>query len=295
VNLLVLRMMLLMLQASYVWRTWCNLWADSLSRSKSDTYQMFLWTGPQSKKMRVGQALQDFSGFYSEYLCALDETLKFQCVWHSVCVCVCVNLDSLLCCIGYWSKFFSKRRTVQNHCLMDMWAWWKKRTWEPTCSVRSFTNFSQTHSLQYIISSVFLNSMCHYLSKTKFINNFFFKLDRVRFSPLYVFFFLWSKPCNPVQSSWALKWERIDQVLIGWLSRSKPTLAGACLQTHGGSWLTVCASLLILQNIWEIVGGTCLFSSNIPSIKCSWKEDFWATQLCWFQIQHIVHWRLWSV
>ncbi len=95
-----------------------------------------------------------------------------------VCVCVCVDLDSLLCCIGYWSKFFSKRRTVQNHCLLVMWAWWKKRTWEPTCSVRSFTIFSQNHSLQYIISSVFLNSMCHCLSKTKFINNFFFKLDR---------------------------------------------------------------------------------------------------------------------
>ncbi len=37
--------------------------------------------------MRVGQALQDFLGFYSEYLCVLDETLKFQCV-YSVCVCV---------------------------------------------------------------------------------------------------------------------------------------------------------------------------------------------------------------
>jgi len=178
VNLLMLHMML---QASYVWSTWCDLWADSISRSKSDTNQMFLWTRPQSKKMRVGWALQDFLAFYSEYLCALDETLKFQCVYSvcvCVCVCVCVDLDSLLCCIGYWSKFFSKRRTVQNHCLLVMWAWWKKRTWEPTCSVRSFTIFSQNHSLQYIISSVFLNSMCHCLSKTKFINNFFFKLDR---------------------------------------------------------------------------------------------------------------------
>ncbi len=110
----------------------------------------------------------------------------FMCAWWNLeismcltfCTCVCVDLDSLLCCIGYWSKFFSKRRTVQNHCLLVMWAWWKKRTWEPTCSVRSFTNFSQNRSLQYIIGSVFLNSTCHCLSKTKFINNFFFKRDR---------------------------------------------------------------------------------------------------------------------
>lgn len=50
--------------------------------------------------MRVGQALQDFSGFYSEYLCALDETLKFQCV-YSVCVCVCVCGPRLITLL-YW-------------------------------------------------------------------------------------------------------------------------------------------------------------------------------------------------
>ncbi len=194
-------------------------------------------------------------------------------------VCVCVDLGSLLCCIGYWSKFFSKRRTVQNHCLLVMWAWWKKRTWEPTCSVRSFTNYSQNNSLQYIISGVFLNSMCHYLSKTKFSNNFFFKLDRVRFSPLFVFFFLWSKPCKfqyNLHEHWNGK-ELIRYLLAGFQDPSPHLreLAFKLMEEVGLQYVLHYLSYRIFERLLVVL----IFSPpTFLQLSAPEKEDFWATQ-----------------